>query len=481
MSVDDGDASRPNTVLKDLRTQAGLSQHDLALALNRLAHSGPRNGNVTGKQVWRWESGATRRPHAHHLRLLADYFARPIDTLGFTSPHAPSANPAQRSTAGERPADSEQEHWRCVRSRLGAHRRALAIAAERYYHPWRVPGLTDSGAITHPDWLPDVPIPLDQLRLVLDSQAPAAAVTGAEPASAGVRPRRPAGPRYRRYHHAIRDLHAPTLFENRLCFRLLNMDWDAPEIALSFGQMGFFDAIDINETLAHETAQHLLPAHDGATGITRTLNADELPFRALVGDPFDLTRRPLMGAIGTLTIRGGDHPSMVLHHRDTSHVAGGGGMTHLLPAGIFQPSSVLPDAIDNDFSLWRNIQREYAEELLGHDEFDGSGGPIDYARTEPFASMDVAYAAGDIRVWCLGITLDALTLAGDILTVAVIAPATYDRLFAEAVDTNTEGAVPARRVPFNHTALQSLHRGGTLSPGAAAAIHLTWRHRSVLL
>jgi len=98
-----------------------------------------------------------------------------------------------------------------------------------------------------------------------------------------------------------------------------------------------------------------------------------LAYRRLVGDPFDLARRPLMGAIGTLTIRDGESPSMVLHQRDGGRVAGGGGMTHLLPAGIFQPSSVLPEAIAADFSVWRNIQREYAEELLGHEECDGSG------------------------------------------------------------------------------------------------------------
>jgi hypothetical protein len=39
---------------------------------------------------------------------------------------------------------------------------------------------------------------------------------------------------------------------------------------------------------------------------------------------------------------------MVLHQRDGGQVAGGGGMVHLLPAGIFQPSSVLPAAIAAD-------------------------------------------------------------------------------------------------------------------------------------
>jgi hypothetical protein len=49
-----------------------------------------------------------------------------------------------------------------------------------------------------------------------------------------------------------------------------------------------------------------------------------------------------MGAVGTLTIRAGESPCVVLHKRDGANVAGGCGMIHLLPAGIFQPSSVMP-------------------------------------------------------------------------------------------------------------------------------------------
>ena len=133
----------------------------------------------------------------------------------------------------------------------------------------------------------------------------------------------------------------------------------------------------------------------------------------------------------------GESPCVVLHKRDGAHVAGGGGMIHLLPAGIFQPSSVMPESVADDFSLWRNVQREYAEELLGHDEYDGTGGPIDYSNTELFATMDDSLASGALRVYCLGIILDALTLAADILTVAVIEPDLYDQLFADTVDTNT--------------------------------------------
>ena len=95
--------------------------------------------------------------------------------------------------------------------------------------------------------------------------------------------------------------------------------------------------------------------------------------------------------------------------------------------------------------------------------------------------MDDSLASGAFRVYCLGITLDALTLAADILTVAVIEPDLYDQLFADAVDTNTEGTIPAHAVPFEAHTLDQLRRSGCLAPGAAAALHLTWRHRRQLL
>ncbi|MFF3669926.1 hypothetical protein [Microtetraspora malaysiensis] len=48
----------------------------------------------------------------------------------------------------------------------------------------------------------------------------------------------------------------------------------------------------------------------------------------------------------------------------------------------FQPSSMAPWDLLNDFDLWRNIVWELSEELLGTPEHDGSRSvPIDYDAT----------------------------------------------------------------------------------------------------
>ncbi|PXY31705.1 helix-turn-helix transcriptional regulator [Prauserella muralis] len=474
-----------------LRERGGLSQQDLADELTSLATRYGKHPQITRKTIGRWERGEVVWPQPFYRRLLAEFFGCAGDELGFRRPR--TVRPEQEQTepfsapltfasvpaTAEPHVERDQDEWRQVRSALGRHRRDLAVLAESLYRDHRVPGLKNTGVISAPNWIPAEPVPLDEITLTLDSVVAEPAITGQEPESAPVRPLTTVDARYRSYHDAIRDLAAPRLFENRLCFRLLELDWAQP--SMHFGQMCFFDAVDTNEALAHEFAAHHLAIDSARESVMPRASMRRLTFRKLIADPFDLGRRPLMGAIGTLTIRGGDSPSVVLHERDSASVSGGGGMAHLLPAGIFQPSSVIPAAIAADFSIWRNIQREYAEELLGHDEYDGSGKPIRYDKLEPFTTMDEALRDGLIRLFCLGVTLDALTLAGDILTVAVIAPDTYDALFANAVETNSEGSMPARAFPFEENTLTWLSESKRLSPGAAAALHLAWSNRKVLL
>lgn len=486
------DARTPNVALIALREDVGMSQQELAEALNELAaRKYGKHPNITKKTVGRWERGEVDWPQPFYRRLLAHYLDCSADELGFRRPRR--AEPRSVVDTGELPTlvaapsaldlrvEQDQRRWKETRAALGGNRRALAVAAEDLYPDFKIPGLEHTGLIAHPAWVPPEPVPLGDVVLHLDADSATPPITGSERESSQVRPLASTEQRYRRYSHAVRDLAPPRLFENRLCFRVVSVDWALPIVQFQFGVMGFFDSIDTNEAVAHEMALHHLAR--GATGEMSVTRASwrRLGFRKLIGDPFDLTCRPLMGAIGTLTIRSGESPSMVLHQRDGGRVAGGGSMAHLLPAGIFQPSSVMPESVANDFSIWRNIQREFAEELLGHVEYDGSGRPIDYVRVEPFASMDRAYGAGRIRVFCLGLTLDALTLCGDLLTVAVIEPDTYDELFGEAVERNDEGSIPARALPFEANTIAHLRDLRQLSPGASAAIHLAWKHRSAIL
>ena len=179
---------------------------------------------------------------------------------------------------------------------------------------------------------------------------------------------------------------------------------------------------------------------------------------------------------------------MYLHHRDAKSVASGGGTYNVMPAGEFQPAALAPAHQNNDFSLWRNIQREFSEEFLGNNEHDGNNiDPISYDTDEPFASFERARQAGDFRVFTCAMVLNPLTLKVGLVTVAVIEAPVFDALFSGMVALNEEGAAvsteagrPTVGIPFTAAARERL-RTEPLSPSARACIELAWQHRHQLL
>ncbi|MFB9448161.1 transcriptional regulator [Dactylosporangium vinaceum] len=480
-------------MLYNLRDNAGETQQDVADALNELGAVHGRRLAITANQLSRWERGVVF-PSAFYRKLLAEHFGVSVAELGLTRPKVTAA-PARTEesdafairtdTEGpempRRVAESQQQ-WRTTRRALNAHRVALAREAARLYDAELRVGT--SGLIAPPSWLPSTPRELSTFGIAYDNAAGEPDVTGSEEASAATRPLASEERRYARYSQAIRDVDHPRLFENRLAWRLTDVDWDQAD-ALAFATSTYFGMVDTAEALAHEmAAQHLT----GAAGGISPASWRGLTFRRHLGDPFDLYRRALVSSTDTLTIRAdADGATFVLHNRSAGNVAVAGGMLHIMPAGVFQPSSILPAAQTADFDLWRNIMREFSEEFLGNAEHGGDGNPADYA-VEPLASFEAARAAGRIRVFCLGVALDALTLYGELLTVAVFDGETYDRLFADMVDHNDEGTIvktgrvqPTSALPFTRHVLDELAHGGRLAPAAAGCLELAWQHRHTIL
>jgi hypothetical protein len=88
-------------------------------------------------------------------------------------------------------------------------------------------------------------------------------------------------------------------------------------------------------------------------------------------------------ALSTLTLRRDrttGAATFPLHRRDGATVGHAGGLYQVLPVGVFQPVGEELWNAENDFSLWRSILRELAEELRdGDEDYDTGRGPIDYA------------------------------------------------------------------------------------------------------
>jgi hypothetical protein len=80
----------------------------------------------------------------------------------------------------------------------------------------------------------------------------------------------------------------------------------------------------------------------------------------------------------------------------------------------------------------------------------------------------------------LGIGVDPLTFATDILTVVTIDAPLYDELFGVIIGTNTEGSITPT-VPFTAETIERYASTEPMQAVGAGLLRLAWRHRSTLL
>ena len=145
---------------------------------------------------------------------------------------------------------------------------------------------------------------------------------------------------------------------------------------------------------------------------------------------------------------------------------------------------IIPPPGSPDFDLWRNVMREYSEEYLGNPRHDGDGPPIDYENEKPFRSLEAARRAGKIRVFCLGVGVDALNYVGDVFTVAVFDADVFDPIFEEMVEQNDEGDFVVghdQEFTFDRQTIERLMSTQPIAPSGAACLQLAWQHRASIL
>jgi len=350
--------------------------------------------------------------------------------------------------------------WLEVRRQLQQNRYQWGVeAAADYPADRRVAG---TPLLAAPTWIPADPIPLNSIRLEFDPDAEFHGVTGVEPTDA--LPSRADRARYPSYADAVADLASPAVFENRPTYRLLAADLTAPQPVLRLGRGTYFDSINTGEASAHEYAARRL----GLRGST--------PLRTAIGEPWDPARRPTNLAISTLTIRHDTTSTFLVHWRDPAKVGHAGGLYQVVPSGVFQPSANASWNERHDFSLWRNLTRELSEELLGTSENHGSdSAPINY-ETWPFATqLSAALTAGSARAYCVGLGVDPLTFATDLLTVLTIDADIFDSLFADLTTRNDEGRVLTPQ-PFTATTINDFTHHKPFQAAGAAILQLAWQH-----
>jgi hypothetical protein len=365
---------------------------------------------------------------------------------------------------------ASQREWLRIRSYLQEHRYDLAVeAADEYPLDSRIAGTPLLGAAA---WDPATPIPLRSIDLTFQpANADRVALSADVRQAAELPPEREDGTRYLRYSDVVQQLTPPAVFENRSTYRLTGADLRSARPRMTFSRGRYFDSIDLGEAAAYEY-------------VKLRLGGPPAGLRELIADPCDLDRRPANLAITTMTIRqdrDSGTASFLLHWRDPSKVGHAGSLYQVVPVGIFQPSGEAAWNEQNDFSLWRCMLREFAEELCGHSEDYGSEEhPINYA-SWPFArGLTSGLDSGQVQPWCVGLGTDPLTYATDLLIAVVIDSRVFDELFGALPLGNAEGRVLAAQ-EFDARVIDRITRREPIQAAGAAVLRLAWRHRRHLL
>ena len=118
------------------------------------------------------------------------------------------------------------ERWRQVRRLVNQDRVALAAQAARLY-----PGATRAAGtdlLSRPEWLPASPVELAGIALDWTGQPPPPRTDATAAAAGHLLPQRAPGGPFPSYAAAVAVLDPPALFQNRVCYRLLDATLASP-------------------------------------------------------------------------------------------------------------------------------------------------------------------------------------------------------------------------------------------------------------
>jgi hypothetical protein len=361
---------------------------------------------------------------------------------------------------------SGEKEWLDVRRFLEKNRFELGKkAAEEYPSHLK---FFDTPLLTRRTWFPDYPISLSGIELDFVGEYPPDRSSQSYGAALPVVS---TGSPYENYTDAYQKLAAPRVFENRGTYRLTEANLVTSPGLLRFGYGRYFDSLNTGEASAHAFAAECLDRNPGS-------------IRLNIDDPCDAAKRPINLALSALTIRRDPEKGRAdffLHWRDPKKVGHAGGLFQVVPSGVFQASGEQAWNHANDFSLLRFLAREFAEELGGKaEQYDNSAHGIDYERW-PFAKMLLeSVTSGSTKAWCLGIGVDPLTFATDLLAVFVFDAPVFSDLFGEVVAGNDEGRILAAK-PFTGPEIRNLVERERMQAAGAALLAGAWHHRDILL
>ena len=287
-----------------------------------------------------------------------------------------------------------------------------------------------------------------------------------------------------RYSEAVSEYDAPKLWWDSLAYDICSIDSDAGW-KLGFRLGKYFEHFDTEEVLTYELA-HALSLGDKSV---KELDAS-LKLRKSLVDPYSFDNRETEVGISTLTlIREGDNCEFVMFKRSEESVATAQGMLSVVPAGEFEPSSQSMDALESDFDLWKNVMREYVEELYPEALHERVYEKLDYEKDPPFCYLAEERTKGLLRVYFLGVVINPASLKPELLTVAIFDKRAFDKIFPHRIEKDEEGDLvwrtrKGKKVQGHKFDEYSIHHfvsSETITGHAVACLLLALRFKDALI
>ena len=288
------------------------------------------------------------------------------------------------------------------------------------------------------------------------------------------------------YSDAVTRYDKPNLWWDSAGYRMTNIKvGEQFELVFRIGR--YFALFDTLEALAFESAKA-----DFSAQILRKnqINFESLKGRRIAGDPINLDQRCSYLGVATITLfgRDGDY-RFVMHQRDMRKVAVAEGLVTVVPAGEFEPSADSDTMIDKDFDIWKNIMREFNEELINPTE--GSEQikyQIDWEKDSPFKELNQLRNEGNIQVFFLGFIISPLNLKPIMMTTIVFSSGTFDKIVPVRKEKNEEGNLlwivkqqGYEGHKFDENGVKFFLSNPNLAPDHRACLIAAWNNRDKII
>lgn len=292
---------------------------------------------------------------------------------------------------------------------------------------------------------------------------------------------------FTRYSDAVKLLAKPGKFDNDISYRLATVAPKAGEaFTLTFMRSDYFSYQDTCEILCYEAALFSSP------DITNHKFVKKLKLRKKIGKWKDFSNRHSIAGVDTLFViqdpETGERRFLFLK-RGQNRTASSMGTLSVVPAGEFQPSGGAEDKIKGECKIWLTFLREAAEEIWLMEEAQTQNEEVLSLEVEsPLKNLYDLEGKEKLKLFFLGVCVEALSLKAEILTACVI-----DKKAFYEVAEKTDWQIPSKNREGD---ILLSHEGGFLfedkvvkefledhdmmSSAAMGCLYLGWKHEKLL-